>query len=252
MQKQFLTSSVYSFESLRNGSFLYVDKTEYIWQLVESANAMYFLSRPRRFGKSLTISTLKALFQGQKELFRGLAIYDKPYDWKPHPVIHLDMGSRKSSSVEQLEHALIDALKNCADSLGVVPRGDDAQTQLGNLILDASKTAPAVILVDEYDKPILDNIGQPEEQAILRHLKGFYSSIKTGADRIRFALVTGVTKFCHVSLFPTSTTCRTSPVIRIMPLCSDIRRRNLNAALLYGLQKRKAGRSFRTESSLKK
>lgn len=201
MQKQFLTSSVYSFESLRNGSFLYVDKTEYIWRLVESANAMYFLSRPRRFGKSLTISTLKALFQGRKELFRGLAIYDRPYDWKPHPVIHLDMGSRKSSSVEQLENALLDALKNCADSLGVVPRGDDAQTQLGNLILDVSKTAPAVILVDEYDKPILDNIGQPEEQAILRHLKGFYSSIKTGADRIRFALVTGVTKFCHVSLF---------------------------------------------------
>ncbi len=107
MQKQFLTSSVYSFESLRNGSFLYVDKTEYIWRLVESANAMYFLSRPRRFGKSLTISTLKALFQGRKELFRGLAIYDKPYDWKPHPVIHLDMGSRKSSSVEQLGKRLV-------------------------------------------------------------------------------------------------------------------------------------------------
>ena len=105
MQKQFLTSSVYSFESLRNGSFLYVDKTEYIWRLVESANAMYFLSRPRRFGKS--ISTLKALFQGRKELFRGLAIYDKPYDWKPHPVIHLDMGSRKSSSVEQLGKRLV-------------------------------------------------------------------------------------------------------------------------------------------------
>ena len=106
MQKQVVSIRFFSFESLRNGSFLYVDKTEYIWRLVESANAMYFLSRPRRFGKSLTISTLKALFQGRKELFRGLAIYDRPYDWKPHPVIHLDMCSRKSSSVEQLENGL--------------------------------------------------------------------------------------------------------------------------------------------------
>ena len=137
MQNYNLTSSVFSFEDLRKGNFLYIDKTEFIWKLVQPYRAMYFLSRPRRFGKSLTISTLKALFQGQKELFRGLAIYDRPYDWKPHPVIHLDMGSRKSSSVEQLENALLDALKNCADSLGVVPRGDDAQTQLGNLILDA-------------------------------------------------------------------------------------------------------------------
>ena len=84
-----LTSGVYSFENLINGNFLYVDKTEYIWQLIRPANAMYFLSRPRRFGKSLTLSTLKAVFEGKKELFKGLAIYDKPYDWKPYPVIHL-------------------------------------------------------------------------------------------------------------------------------------------------------------------
>ena len=84
-----LTSYVYTFEEMIQGDFLYVDKTEYIWQLITPSSAEYFLSRPRRFGKSLTLSTLKAVFEGKKELFKGLAIYDKPYDWKPYPVIHL-------------------------------------------------------------------------------------------------------------------------------------------------------------------
>ena len=82
-----LTSYTYSFEELIRGKFLYVDKTEYIWNMIRPATAGYFLSRPRRFGKSLTVSTLKAVFQGKKELFKGLAIYDKPYDWKQYPVI---------------------------------------------------------------------------------------------------------------------------------------------------------------------
>ena len=101
-----LTSSVYNFEDLIQGNFLYVDKTEYIWQLIRPAKAMYFLSRPRRFGKSLTLSTLKAVFEGKKELFKGLAIYDKPYDWKPYPVIHLSFGDYNavSDAAQELEH----------------------------------------------------------------------------------------------------------------------------------------------------
>ena len=87
-----LTTSVYDFEDLLRGNFLYVDKTEHIWRLVRPAQGMYFLSRPRRFGKSLLLSTLKAIFLGKKELFRGLAIHDKPYDWKQYPVIHLSFG----------------------------------------------------------------------------------------------------------------------------------------------------------------
>ena len=87
-----LTSYVFSFEELIRGNFLYVDKTEYIWKLIQTYKGLYFLSRPRRFGKSLTLSTLKAVFEGKKELFKGLAIYDKPYDWKPYPVIHLSFG----------------------------------------------------------------------------------------------------------------------------------------------------------------
>ena len=98
-----ITGSIYTFEDLIQGNFLYVDKTEYIWQLVRPAKEMYFLSRPRRFGKSLTLSTLKAVFQGKKELFKGLAIYDKPYDWKPYPVIQLDMNGRDFSTLEKME-----------------------------------------------------------------------------------------------------------------------------------------------------
>ena len=91
MQK--LTSSVYTFEKLIDNGFLYVDKTEYIWKLVSAAPASFFLSRPRRFGKSLTVSTLKAVFQGRKDLFEGLAIFDKEYDWKKYPVIHIDLAN---------------------------------------------------------------------------------------------------------------------------------------------------------------
>jgi len=87
-----ITSSIPDFEKLISENYLYVDKTEYIWQLIHHAGESFFLSRPRRFGKSLTVSTLEAVFQGKKELFKGLAIYDKPYDWKPYPIIHLSFG----------------------------------------------------------------------------------------------------------------------------------------------------------------
>ena len=118
-----LTSSIYSFENLIQGNFLYVDKTEYIWQMIRPAREMYFLSRPRRFGKSLTLSTLKAVFEGKKELFKGLAIYDKPYDWKPHPVIHLDMANCDIRTPDELSGYLNDLLINIAASFGLQLRG---------------------------------------------------------------------------------------------------------------------------------
>ena len=88
-----ITGSIFDFGKLRREGYLYIDKTEYIWNLIHPAGKSFFLSRPRRFGKSLTLSTLKAIFEGKKELFRGLAIYDKPYDWKTYPVTHLDMAN---------------------------------------------------------------------------------------------------------------------------------------------------------------
>ena len=200
-----LTTSVYTFEDLIKGNFLYVDKTEYIWQLIRPAKGMYFLSRPRRFGKSLLLSTLEAIFTGKKELFEGLAIHDKDYKWETYPVIHLDLTNCDSRTPEELHAYLEHLLKASADELGVELRETGLAIRFENLIRDAAKasdTRQVVVLVDEYDKPILSNISdQTRCKVILPVLKGFYSSIKKCATSIRLAMVTGVSKFCHVSLF---------------------------------------------------
>ena len=197
-----LTSSVYTFEDLIQGNFLYVDKTEYIWKLIKPAKEMYFLSRPRRFGKSLTLSTLKVVFQGKKDLFKGLAIYDKPYDWKRHPIIHLDMNGRDFSSLESLEQNFRQILKEQAEVNGVALPETASNTMFHNLIKTLhDRDGDVVILLDEYDKPILNNISKPDCRAFLDALKVFYSVIKEKNGMIRLAFITGVSKFCHVSLF---------------------------------------------------
>ena len=196
-----ITSSVYNFEDLIQGNFLYVDKTEYIWQLIRPAKEMYFLSRPRRFGKSLTVSTLKAVFEGKKELFKGLAIYDKPYDWKPYPVIHLDLNGWNFNTCEEVRSSLCGLVRECAEDHHVKIQNDAPEKMFRQLIRTLSASAPVVVLLDEYDKPILNNIGTPEDKQILAELKAFYSVIKAFEDRLRFAFITGVSKFCHVSLF---------------------------------------------------
>ncbi|MBE6358861.1 MAG: hypothetical protein E7057_06400 [Lentisphaerae bacterium] len=198
-----ITASVYSFENLIRGNFLYVDKTEYIWQLIEPASAMYFLSRPRRFGKSLTVSTLKAVFEGKKELFKGLALYDKPYDWKIHPVIHLSFGDYNvtSDAMKELPDYLTEKIKRIAAEYSMEVSGSTPALCFGDLIDRLAKKNKVVILVDEYDKPILDNITNPEIANIQRCLKGFYSVLKDRNDKERFLFVTGVSKFSHVSLF---------------------------------------------------
>ena len=196
-----LTSSVYSFENLINGNFLYVDKTESIWQLIRPANAMYFLSRPRRFGKSLTLSTLKAVFEGKKELFKGLAIYDKPYDWKSYPIIHLDMNGFDFSSVDAMQSSLSRLMRETAEFHHLKLTENRPDQMFREIITALSKNQQIVILLDEYDKPILNNISSPECKQILTTLKAFYSVIKAFERKLRFAFITGVSKFCHVSLF---------------------------------------------------
>ena len=196
-----ITGSVYTFENMIRGHFLYVDKTEHIWKLAAPPQEMYFLSRPRRFGKSLMISTLKALFEGRKELFDGLAISKKNYDWKPYPVIHLDMGNCSAKTPEALNAFLEDLLHAIAAEHGVALSGQSNATRFESLISALSKREQVVILIDEYDKPILNNLTNPQADAILGVLKGFYSTVKTCENLERFVFITGVTKFCHVSLF---------------------------------------------------
>ena len=197
-----LTTSVYIFEDLIQGNFLYVDKTEYVWQLIRPAQEMYFLSRPRRFGKSLLLSTLKAVFEGKKELFKGLALYDKPCKWETHPVIHLDMNGRDFRTVEKMEDSFRQMLLEQAENNGVALKENSSDTMFHELIKTLhDKFGDVVILLDEYDKPILNNISKPNCPDFLEALKVFYSVIKAKAGMLRMAFITGVSKFSHVSLF---------------------------------------------------
>ena len=139
-----ITSSVYSFEKLRQEGYLYVDKTEYIWNLINPAGESYFLSRPRRFGKSLTVSTLKAVFEGKKELFQGLAIYNKDYDWKKYPVIHLSFGDYNvdSDAQKELSRYLMTKVRQIAEAYSIVLSASTPGLCFGELIDKLYKNEP--------------------------------------------------------------------------------------------------------------
>ncbi len=197
-----IDTSTYNFPTIIEKDFLYVDKTSYVWKLVCPEKGEFFLARPRRFGKSLLVSTLKAFFQGRHELFKGLAIDAERYDWKTYPVIHLDFGVESVDDQEALERRLKRMLQKAARA-NKVSLPDEPPEDLFEDLIDAlaGDDGQVVILVDEYDKPILSNIDNPNVPDILKMLKRFYSVIKTYEGKVRFAFITGVSKFSHVSLF---------------------------------------------------
>ena len=160
--------------------FLYVEKTALIHSLLERTG-QYFLSRPRRFGKSLLLSTFKAIFQGRRDLFAGLAIDSLPFEWKSHPVIHIDLGDLHVSGAETLERLLSGAVDEQADEHGVALSRTGAASRFRELVLAlARRDGKVVILIDEYDKPILGNADNiPAAREILKVLKAFYSAVKT-------------------------------------------------------------------------
>ena len=194
---------VQNFEKLRKNGYLYIDKTELIYQLVRRGT-YYFLSRPRRFGKSLLLSTLMAYFQGKKELFKGLAIEQLEKDWQEHPVFHLDLNIEKYDTPESLQYILDNAVSKWEDLYGSRPSEVTLSLRFAGVIERAYQQTGqrVVILVDEYDKPMLQTIGNEELQAIYRTtLKPFYGVLKSMDGCIKFALLTGVTKFGKVSVF---------------------------------------------------
>lgn len=192
------------FTIIRNKGSVYVDKTALIYRLTHDSD-YYFLSRPRRFGKSLLLSTIEAYFQGQRELFRGLDISEMESEWKQYPVIHLTMGGRDFSSVESLKDHLNTVLDLNEQALGLKICGDAPEKRFIKLIAEAQFKfgQNAVILIDEYDKPMLDTRHRNDElhTAIKHLLRGFYGVIKESAKYIRFVMITGVTKFSHVNIF---------------------------------------------------
>jgi len=197
-----LTTSVYTFSKLIDGGFLYVDKTAGIYELLRPATGQYFLSRPRRFGKSLLISTLRAIFEGRRELFTGLDILDTEYDWKPHPVIHLDLGTVRTRSVAEMEAGLLEKIGYSAKQNKYTLKSDNCYSAFEELVIALSKDeAKVVILIDEYDKPLLSHLGADFSSEIQTTLKNFYSVIKSTEEYQRFVLLTGVSKFSKVSIF---------------------------------------------------
>lgn len=199
-----LPIGVSTFESIITSNALYVDKTEHIYKLLKP-NSRYFLSRPRRFGKSLTCSTLEAIFSGNKELFKGLWLAQSDYTWKQHPVIYLDMSEISYDSPEDLRESLHEKLNYIAKTYGVDVESRLLKTKLTNLIIKLyEKLGPVVVLIDEYDKPIIEHVDNLHVADKMRTiLRGLYGAFKgTNLDKhLHFLFITGVSKFAKVSLF---------------------------------------------------
>ena len=201
-----IATDTFSFERVREGGFVYVDKTAILKTLADgSLGTQFFIARPRRFGKSLAVSTLQCLFEGRRDLFRGLAI-EPDWDWsKTWPVLKLDMSGCQAATVEMLWQKIRVQLLRNAERLGVPLReGLPVSGQFEMLISDLAERSPdgkVVLLVDEYDKPLLGHLGKPEVNDVRNALKEFYSVIKTSEGLQRFAFMTGVSKFSKVSVF---------------------------------------------------
>ena len=195
---------IQQFEKLREEDWAYVDKTVHIFNLVQGGTC-YFLSRPRRFGKSMLLSTLEAYFQGKKHLFKGLAIEQLETEWAEHAVLHLDLNAEKYTAPEDLTNILDTYLREWEERYESTEKENPSLSQRFRSVIRAAKQKTGrnvVVLVDEYDKPMLQTIGNEELQTEFRNaLKAFYGVLKSADGDLRFAMLTGVTKFSKVSVF---------------------------------------------------
>ena len=197
---------VQKFDWIRERGAVYMDKTQYVWQMVSTPATNFFLSRPRRFGKSLLVDTLRCYFEGRKELFEGLYIYDKEKEWKKYPVIRLDLSSGKYYEKERL-HSTINSILRDYEECWNVTREEDAfayDVRLKNIIQAAYELTGerVVVLVDEYDAPMLDTVNDPELQEYMRQrVRSLFSPLKAQAEYLRFVFLTGISKFSQVSVF---------------------------------------------------
>ncbi|MBO4858467.1 MAG: AAA family ATPase [Treponema sp.] len=206
MNARFLPIGIQDFEKLRKGNYVYVDKTELVYDLTRTSTP-YFLSRPRRFGKSLLLSTFEAYFEGKKDLFKGLAIEEKESKnadaWTEYPVLKISFGL---GSYERREyfHSMLDyILKENEEKYGIKKDSENPASRLGTLISSLYKQTgkQVVVLIDEYDKPILDALYTEFEEQNRQDLRNFYSPLKDLDKYIRFLFITGITKVSHVNIF---------------------------------------------------
>ena len=198
-----LPVGIQTFTEIINREMLYIDKTEYIYRMTKLSKYI-FLSRPRRFGKSLLVSTLQSYFEGKKELFKGLAIEQLEKEWAQHPVLRFSLASGKHMEKEQLERYLLDSLSDNEERFGLHSDKVDTNIRLKDLIKNVyDKTGKqVVVLIDEYDAPLLDVVHENEQLPILRQvMRNFYSPLKDCDPYLRFVFLTGITKFSQLSIF---------------------------------------------------
>ena len=196
---------IQNFEKIRRDDYVYVDKTALIHRLA-TTGTYYFLSRPRRFGNSLLMSTMEAYLKGKKELFKGLAIEELEKEWAEHPVLHLDLNSGRYMEPKDLDVVLHQHLNNWEAIYGVTPEYEDFSARLNDIIDAATEKTgrQVVILIDEYDKPIVNNLGNDALTEYYRlTLQGFYGVLKAKDGQIRFGFLTGVSKSGKLSVFST-------------------------------------------------
>ena len=191
---------------MRERQAVYVDKTAYVWRMVSTEAKYFFLSRPRRFGKSLLVDTLRCYFEGRKELFEGLYIYDKEKEWRKYPVIRLDLSNGKYYEKERVHPTINTILKQQEEEYGITAPEDpmNYDSRLTELIKAAyDQTGErVVILIDEYDAPMLDSINDLELQGYIRNLiRNLFSPLKSQARYLRFVFLTGISKFSQLSVF---------------------------------------------------
>ena len=195
---------IQTFERIRKENKLYIDKTEYIYRMTHSGGCYFFLSRPRRFGKSLLVSTFESYFSGKKELFEGLAIEKLEQEWMEYPVLHFDMSGGKHMEKEQLEDYLSNRLEAEERKWGITHTKRGANDRLTELITTAYEISgkQVVVLIDEYDTPMLDVAHDKETLDVLRNvMRNFFSPLKMCEPMLRFVFLTGITKFSQVSIF---------------------------------------------------
>ena len=195
---------IQTFERIRKENKLYIDKTEYIYRMTHSGGCYFFLGRPRRFGKSLLVSTFESYFSGKKELFEGLAIEKLEQEWMEYPVLHFDMSGGKHMEKEQLEDYLSNRLEAEERKWGITHSKRGANDRLTELITTAYEISgkQVVVLIDEYDAPMLDVAHDKETLDVLRNvMRNFFSPLKMCEPMLRFVFLTGITKFSQVSIF---------------------------------------------------